>query len=144
MAVGERRKNLERLWIVVGVGYGVFRVIIANATVKKYGVNIWAFGVIEIGSSFPYSLGTARLVGGLVDRSFKQALKWGTVALVCYAAPEAFILLTGHGMPRSVYIVIGVILAVLGTIAVVSIVRKVKKGRQEPGLPAPAETFAAR
>jgi hypothetical protein len=143
MAAGARRKNLERLWVVGGVGYGIFRVVVANATVKKYGVNIWAFGVIEIGSSFPYSLGIARLVGGLVDHNRNQTLTWGIVALVCYAAPEAFILLTGHNMPREVYIVIGVILAVLGAIAVVGIVRKVKKGRREPERPVRSETSAA-
>jgi hypothetical protein len=144
MAVGARRRNLERLWILVGVSYGIFRVIIANATVKKYGVNIWAFAVIEIGSSFPYSLGTARLVGALVDRKRQQALKWGVVSLVCYAAPEAFILITGHNMPREVYIVIGVILAVLGAIAVIGIVRKVRKSRRARQPLVPVETSVAR
>jgi hypothetical protein len=144
MALGKGRKSLERLWVVLGVTYGVFRVIIANATVKKYGVNIWAFAVIEIGSSFPYSLGTARVVGALVDHNRQRAVKWGVTSLVCYAAPEAFILITGHDMPREVYLVIGAILVVLGAIAVYGIVRKVKKSRHLPVALAQAGTSAAR
>jgi hypothetical protein len=130
MARPGRRKALERLWVLVGVSYGVFRVFVANATVKKYGVNIWAFAVVEIGSSFPYSLGTARVVGAIVDRKRQAMLKWGLVSLACFAAPEVFILVTGHNMPRSVYAVIGVILAVFGFVGVFGIVRKVRKSRQ--------------
>jgi hypothetical protein len=130
MANAGRRKALERLWVVAGVSYGVFRVFVANATVKKYGVNIWAFAVVEIGSSFPYSLGTARVVGAIVDRKRQTVVQWGLISLACFAAPEAFILITGHNMPRSVYVVIGVILAVFGFVAVFGIVRKVRKSRQ--------------
>jgi hypothetical protein len=130
MANPGRRKLLERLWIVLGLGYGVFRVLVANATVKKYGVNIWAFAVVEIGSSFPYSLGTARVVGAIVDRNRQATVRWGLVALGSFAAPEIFILATGHDMPRSVYLVIGIILAVFGFVGVFGIVRKVRKTRQ--------------
>jgi hypothetical protein len=130
MANSGRRKALERLWVVAGVGYGVFRVVVANATVKKYGVNIWAFAVVEIGSSFPYSLGTARVVGAIVDHKRQAAVRWGLVSLACFAAPEGFILATGHDMPRSVYLVIGTILAVFGFVGVFGIVRKVRKSRQ--------------
>jgi hypothetical protein len=126
-----RRKALERVWVAAGVGYGIARVFLANATVRRYGVNIAAFAVIEIGSSFPYSLGTARLVGAIVDRKMTSAVRWGVVAALCFIAPEAFIVATGHGMPRSVYYVIAAVVSVLGTLAVVGVVRKVRRSRRE-------------
>jgi hypothetical protein len=139
-ARGLRRKRLERAWIVIGVGYSIVRVFIANATVKKYGVNIWAFAVVEIGSSFPYSLGTARVVARLVDKSYRSATKWGMLAAVCFIAPETFIVITGercgrrhpgrcHRMPNRVYEVIGLVILVLGSLAVWSIIRKVRQAR---------------
>jgi hypothetical protein len=139
-ARGLRRKRLERAWIAVGVGYSIIRVFIANATVKKYGVNIWAFAVVEIGSAFPYSLGTARLVARLVDKSYRSAAKWGTLAAVCFIAPETFIVITGERcsrlhpgrcqrMPSRVYHVIGGVILVLGSLAVWSVVRKVRQAR---------------
>ena len=141
-ARGQRRQRLERLWIIVGFGYSIFRVFVANATVKKYGVNIWAFAVVEIGSSFPYSLGTARLIAALVDRSSKAAIKWGTLAAVCFIAPETFIVITGercsrrhpgrcHRMPKRVYEVIGLVVLVIGSVAVWGIVHKVKQARAQ-------------
>ena len=139
---GLRRKRLERLWIVAGLGYSIFRVFVANATVRKYGVNIWAFAVVEIGSSFPYSLGTARLIAAVVDKSSKAALTWGSLAAVCFIAPETFIVVTGERcstlhpglcerMPRRVYEVIGLVVLLIGGLAVWSVVRKVRQGRAQ-------------
>jgi hypothetical protein len=150
-ARGLRRKRLERAWIAVGVGYSILRVFIANATVKKYGVNIWAFAVVEIGSSFPYSLGTARLVARLVDKSYRSATKWGMLAAVCFIAPETFIVITGercsrrhpgrcHRMPKRVYEVIGLVILILGSLAVWSVIRKVRQARS---LDAPAPAVSA-
>jgi predicted transporter len=139
-ARGLRRKRLERAWIVVGLGYSILRVFVANATVKKYGVNIWAFAVVEIGSSFPYSLGTARVVARLVDKSYRSATKWGMLAGICFIAPETFIIITGercsrrhpgrcHRMPKRVYEVIGLVILILGALAVWSVIRKVRQAR---------------
>ncbi len=139
-ARGLRRKRLERAWIIVGFGYSILRVFVANATVKKYGVNIWAFAVVEIGSSFPYSLGTARVVARLVDKSYRSATKWGALAAVCFIAPETFIVITGERcsrrhpgrcqrMPERVYQVIGLVILILGSLAVWSVIRKVRQAR---------------
>jgi hypothetical protein len=136
MATAGRRKVLERLWIVAGVGYGVFRVVVANATVKKYGVNIWAFAVVELASSFTDALGTARVVGAIVDRKHKAAFRWAMVSLACFAAPDVFILATGRNMPRSVYVVIGTIMTVFGFVAVFGVVQKVKRTRRALAPPA--------
>ena len=139
-AGGQRRKRLERLWIVAGVAYGLVRVFVANATVRKYGVNIWAFAVVEIGTSFPYSLGSARLVTSLVDKSYRAATRWGMLAAVCFVAPESFIIITGercsrrhpgrcHRMPKRVYEVIGLVILVVGSLAIYGVILKVRQAR---------------
>ena len=131
-----RRRVLERLWIVGSVAYGGLRVFIADRTVKRYGVNIWAFAGVELVTSFIYGLSSARVVGALIDRRADRAVRWGVLTAVSFLAPETFILLTGRRMPTVVYIVIGALLATLGTVAAVSLRRKVRAGRHrqpEPG-----------
>jgi hypothetical protein len=134
----QRRKILERAWILVGFGYSLVRIFIAELTVRKYGINIWAFAAVELVSSGPYSLGTARVVARLVDRNYHSALKWGTLAAVCFLAPEAFIVATGqrcskrrpghcHSMPTKIYVAIGVVVLLLGSVSIWSIRRKVKR-----------------
>jgi hypothetical protein len=136
-----RRKRLELLWIAVGFGYSLFRVFIANVTVKKYGVPIVGFAAVEILSSFPYSLGTARVVARLVDRNYPAAMRWGVLAAATFVAPELYIVFAGHHhcrrnpdcnrMPTSVYVVLALIVVLLGTVATIGVTRKVKQTRRD-------------
>ena len=143
MAADGRRKKLERAWIATGLVYAGCRILIANATVKRYGVNIWAFAAIELGSSFPYSLGTARLVGSLVDRDQAKAFRWGALAAVCFLLPEAFIVITGNAMPVWMFATMFVIVATLGSVAAVGVMRKVSESRTAQRTEPPSnEAFA--
>jgi hypothetical protein len=148
-----KRRILERVWIAVGFAYSLFRVFIANATVSKYGVNIPAFAAVEIVSSFPYSIGTARVVTALIDQKYRRAVEWGTIAAACFIAPETFIIATAgrhcskrhpghcHGVPTRIYVAIAVILVLFGSFTAWSVRRKVKKAR-EPGQELPASSDA--
>ena len=130
IAHSAKRRVLERLWIVGSVAYGGLRIFIADHTVRRYGVNIWAFAVVELGTSFVYGLSTARVVGALVDRNRDALARWAPIALASFLAPEAFVVLTGHRMPRAVYLVVAAIVLVMGSVAAWSLVRKVREERQ--------------
>ena len=125
-----QRRVLERLWIVGSVAYGGLRIFIADHTVRRYGVNIFAFAVVELGTSFVYGLATARVVGALVDRHRDALARWVPIALASFIAPEAFIVVSGHRMPRAVYLVVATIVVVMGSVATWSLVRKVRDERQ--------------
>ena len=127
-----RRQVLEGLWIVGSVAYGALRIFIADRTVKKYGVNIWGFAAVELVTSFGYGLGTARVVGAFIDHDRGAALRWGVLAVATFLAPEAYIVITGRGMPTIVYVVLAVLLVVLGTIGTISIRRRVHHRHRHP------------
>lgn len=123
------RRALERLWILLSVAYGGVRIFVADRTVRRYGVNIPVFATVELVTSFAYGLGTARVVGALVDRRHDLAVRWAPVAFGAFIAPEAFIVVTGRRMPPGVFVVVGIFVLTMGTIALVSLVRKVRAGR---------------
>jgi hypothetical protein len=124
-----RRRSLERIWIVGSMLYGGLRIFVADHTVRRYGVNIWGFAVVELGTAFVYGLATARVVGAMVDRRRDRITRWAPIALGSFLAPEAYIVLTGHRMPRVVYVAVGLLVVTMGTIAVVSLTRKVAAAR---------------
>ena len=121
-----RRRVLELLWVLGSVGYGALRVLVADHTVKKYGVNIWGFAAVELVTSFGYGLGSARLAGNLIDRDHTGSVRWGILTVLTFIAPEAYIAITGRGMPTIVYVILGILLVVLGTIGVFSVRRRVR------------------
>jgi hypothetical protein len=123
------RRLLERGWILVSTAYGGLRIFVADHTIARYGVNIWAFATVELTSSLFYGVGTARVVGALIDRRMRAALPWAGVAAVGFASPETFVLLTGNDMPVTVYLALVSLLAMFGTIGMLSLVRRVRVGR---------------
>jgi hypothetical protein len=125
----QRRRLLERIWVIGSVAYGGLRIFVADRTVKRYGVNIWGFAVVELSTAWLYGLATARVVGAFVDRNARLAGRWGVLAAATFLAPETFVLLTGRRMPTVVYVVILALLTILGTLAVVSLRRRVRATR---------------
>jgi hypothetical protein len=123
---------LERVWILLGLAWAVFRVVVAKATVEKYGVNIAAFAVLEIAVAWPHALGSARVVTKLIDRNPNGALPWGLLLAVTHVAPELYIAVVGSHMPFGVYVSLGAVVVGLGALAVIGITQKVVAGRTRP------------
>ncbi len=131
----ERRNRYEQIWIVLGVLWALGRVVVAKATVEKYGVNIAVFAVIEILVAWPHALGAARVITKLIDRDPHGALAWGSLLAATHIAPELYIAVVGSHMPVGVYVSLAVIVLGLGALAVIGVVQKVRIGRAQRATP---------
>lgn len=100
-AVALKRQTIERSWVGVSLLYGLFRASLVWKFLAKYGVNTGVFLVIELGSSMLYGLSSARVVGAFVDSRWKSLRQWVPVALVTYAAPDAYVFLSAGRLPGS-------------------------------------------
>src|SRR4051812_26590015 len=89
------RQRLELSWVVGIVVFTLARFFVARETLEKYGLNIWVFGFIDLITAIPYAIGTARVVGALVDRDLAGASKWAGIAAVSFFAPYAYIVWAG-------------------------------------------------
>lgn len=121
---------LERSWIVGVVLFTIGRFAVAYGTLERYGVNLWMFGAIDLLTAVPYGLGTARLVGAIVDRRFQSATRWGVVSAASFLAPYLYLAWAGRdvGFPPVVFVVLGVLAFCFGTNAVLGIRRRVRTG----------------
>jgi hypothetical protein len=124
-----RRKVLERLWVIGTVAYAGLRVILAKATVERYGVNIWVFGAIDVTSSIPYGVGTARLVIAFLDRNMQAAARWGAVSAVCFIAPDLYVMISGHHMPAYLYAIVIGWVTLMSILAVRTVQNRIRQGR---------------
>lgn len=123
-----RRLFFERSWIVGVVLFTIFRFFVAYGTLHRYGVNVWFFGAIDLLTAVPYGLGTARVVGSLVDHHYQATARWGAIAAFCFLAPYLYVALAGrtHRVPEEVYIVLAVLVVCFGLNATIGIRRKVR------------------
>ena len=125
-----RRVVLERLWILASVLWGVGRAIVVGKTLGGYGVNPWIYGLIDIATSLPLGLGTARTVEAIIDADWAAARKWASLAAAMFIAPDISIIVMGKGLPVIVYVILAAIAAVTGTLLVRSARTKVRFARR--------------
>jgi len=130
----QRRKTLERSWVIGVVVFVVLRFAIAYGTLAHYsrGVVI-VFGILDLGTAVPYAIGTARLVTSLVDRQPLAATRWGLLASACFLAPYVWIVAAGseESFPTVAYVVIVLLAVLLGINAVLTIRRRVRDAKAE-------------
>jgi hypothetical protein len=125
----ERRKHIEHLWVGITLAWGFARVLVVWGALGRYGVNPWVYAAIELATSGPYGVATARVVTSLLDRKNQAASRWAALGLTMFLAPDLYIVAAGRGMPTYVYVVVSVLVATLGTLALLSVRARVCKGR---------------
>ena len=131
MSGGKLRQRLRRAWIVGVVLYGAFRAMIVWKTLSGYGVNPWIYLVLDVTSSIPYAIYSAKLVEGLIDRKFARFYQNFIITALTFIAPDIYILISARSAPLHIYqIIIGVILA-LTLVSAYGLIRKVRQGRGE-------------
>lgn len=125
----DRRERLHFAWFTAVMLYAALRIVLITLFLEKYGVNPWIFGVIEVSSSIPYAIGSARFVTALVDGDNHGARVSAMVGLLGFVAPDAYILLSGTHVPGYVYVVIGTVIVISVFTAFFSIRSKVRSAR---------------
>jgi hypothetical protein len=124
-----RRKRLEHVWVAITLAWGFGRVLVVWHALHRYGVNPWVYAGIELATSGPYGVATARVVTSMLDHKKQSASRWAALGLALFLAPDLYIVGSGREMPAYVYVVVGVLVAVLGALAFLSARAKVCKGR---------------
>lgn len=127
--VTKRARRLEIAWVAVVVLYGVGRSLAVWKMLARYGVNPFIYFFIDVGSSLPYGVATARLVRSFVRHDSKEAIKWGVLATATFIAPDIYLVATLHRAPKYVYGVIAVIVVSLGSLAVLGVRRQLLSNR---------------
>jgi len=125
-----KRRLLERLWVIVVIAYGAGRAIVVWKALGQYGVNPWIYLALDVTSSWPYAVATARLVTSVIDREFSRAKSWGLLAAVTFLIPDLYILAVARDVPTQVYAIIIAIISLLALLAIISLIIKIRNGRR--------------
>ena len=126
-----RKRNVfEGGWIVASLAYGGLRAALVWAFLREYGVNTLGYVAVEIVSSAMYGLSSARVVGAVVNSSWRRLRAWGPPALLSYVAPDAYILASAGRMPGSILAALVGILAVTVVLSSVAFTIRVRSARR--------------
>ena len=131
-----RRRRLSVTWAVVVVGWSLVRAVVVWAALTDYGVNPWAYLVIDLACAGVDAFTTPKFVLALIDSKYHMAARWGAFTLLAFVIPDIFIFKTTHELPRTVVTAICIVITISLAVAVVGVVNKVRSGKK--GHPDPA------
>ena len=121
-----------RAWILSIFGYSVLRALIVWPTLGDYGINPWAFLVIDVGTAWPYAYGQVRVVNEARLGNWGGTQLWAAIALLSFIAPSAYIAGAGSGeMPLIAWLVIGLLMVFFGVASLVRILKQIRTPRPE-------------
>lgn len=126
-----------RMWIIGNIAFSAVRALIAWPTLGRYGVDPWVFLTLDIVTAPPYGVAQAVTVKVLRDpaRPAADAIGWAGVVIFCFFAPYAYIFIASGSMSTLAYVGVFAWMAVFGTLAVVKIVKQVRRTEPEHATP---------
>jgi hypothetical protein len=124
-----KRQMLTRAWAAVVIAWSVVRTIIVWAALGDYGFNPWIYLCIDLVCSGIDAITTPKMVLRFIDDRYKSAMKLGVVSLVAYVIPDIYIFEGTRTLPKKVIVVLCTVILIMSTLAVVTVVRKVRIGR---------------
>lgn len=126
-----RQPLIEKLWASTIVIYSFGATLVVWKTLHKYGVNPLLFFIIDVCTSWPYGIATARIVAKVFERDWKQVQKWSLTAAICFVTPQVYVLAASHHAPKDVYIVVISVCVALGCFALLSLLIQIRSGRRK-------------
>ncbi|MEP7203424.1 MAG: hypothetical protein ABI894_12490 [Ilumatobacteraceae bacterium] len=129
-----KRQMLSRLWATIVILWSVIRTIVIWAALGDYGFNPWIYLSIDLVCATTDAITTPRMVLYFIDDNYRLAIRWGVVSLVAFVIPDVYIFVGTRTLPTKVIVVLCAVILAMTTLAVFSIVRKIRKGRAERAL----------
>ena len=126
-----KRQMLSRAWAAVVIAWAVIRTIVIWAALGDYGFNPWIYLAIDLVCATTDAITTPRMVLYFIDDNYRFAIRWGIISLVAFVIPDIYIFVGTRTLPTRVIVVLCGVIVAMTSLAVISIVRKIRKGRAE-------------
>ena len=110
--------------------WSLLRSFIVGRTLHRYGVDPWAYFVVDLSSALPYAMASSKLVDALAQRDGPRTRQFAFASMAAFIAPDVYLVLAADHMPRSAYLLFCLVIVLLAVIGVWSIVSgAARKGR---------------
>ena len=124
-----KRKSVSRAWAIAVMTWAFLRTLIVWAALGDYGLNPWIYLAIDLCCAAVDAVTTPRMVLEFIDGHYRSATKWAVISLLAFLAPDAYIFLGTRTLPVKLVIIVGCVVALTLSAAVISVLRKIRAGR---------------
>jgi hypothetical protein len=124
-----KRQLLSRLWAAMVIAWSLIRTVVIWAALGSYGFNPWIYLCIDLACSSIDAYTTPKMVVHFIDDQYRPAIRCGIWSLIAYIVPDVYIFEGTRTLPTRVIVILCAVIATMLTLAVASVVHKVRVGR---------------
>lgn len=146
-AVAEPRKRnyariAEQTWIWSIVGYSLLRFVVAWGAFSDHGANVWVFGLIDVGTAWPYAKSVAEVCKRAARSEWRGLPVPLALAVTTFFAPYAYLWFAAGEMPGGMRVGMIICVSVLLLAASAGVIGKTRALRAQARAAASVESPA--
>ncbi len=122
-------------------GYSLLRFFIAWGAFSAHGANVWVFGLVDVGTAWPYGKSVAVVCKRAAASDWKRLPLPLVVAVTTFFAPYAYLWFAAGEMPSGMRVGMTICVSVLLIAASAGVLAKTRKLRREAREQANAEAI---
>ena len=120
----------SRIWIALVILWAIGRAIFVKELFGSHGVNGLIYLVVDLLSSIPYAIYSARLVVSFISYDFKDSYKNIIATAFFFYIPDLYILIFARKVPAGLYAILFVTITLFSLFAIGAMARDIRNKRR--------------
>ena len=122
-----RDKRTHYAWLLLVLTWASFRAIVINRFFGDHNVNAWGYLIVDLASSIPYALYSARAVVNFLDKDGRAFRRNVILTAIFFYIPDVYVFIFARTVPPSLYLGFGISILFFSTLAFLSLKRDALK-----------------
>jgi hypothetical protein len=124
-------EKAQRTWLLLVIIWVFIRAIFIRNFFGEYGINGWAYFVVDLTSAIPYAIYSGKAVVNFLDKNSGEFRKHGALGLIFFYIPDIYVLIYAKEVPSSLLIGFLVTIAIFSIFAIFGLRRDIHEGEKK-------------
>lgn len=123
-------EKAQRTWLFLVIAWAFIRALFIRNFFGKYGVNAWAYFVVDLTSAIPYAIYSGKAVVNFLDKNRGEFRRNGLMGLIFFYIPDVYVLVYAKEVPSSLLIGFLITIALFSIFAIFGLRKDIHKGEK--------------
>jgi len=124
-----RDKRTHYAWLLLVLAWASFRAIAINKFFGAHNVNAWGYLTVDLASSIPYAIYSARAVVNFLDRDWIAFRRNVILTAIFFYIPDIYVFIFARAVPPSLYLGFAISIIFFSAMALLSLKRDASRAK---------------
>ncbi len=125
-----RDKRTHYAWLLLVLAWACFRAFVINRFFGQHNVNAWGYLTVDLLSSIPYAMYSAKTVVNFLDKSWMVFRSNLILTSIFFYIPDIYVFIFARTVPASLYVGFVISILFFSTMAFLSLRNEAANGKK--------------